>query len=323
MKEKYVGNVNISRILNRPSSSPLKESPAKPLYKGQTKRLKSFPKKSPIASPKSLTNDLNLKYNPKHSLSQEIINPNQRVQSYTANLFSNAKFELDWSIYEFKNLPHNRQAEEVEERDVEEASKPQKKTTPIYDPRDYKSLPEVIFLGRCNVGKSSLINALMDKPLARVKRFAGLTPCLNMYNIGNVVRLVDSPGYGVKGKPWQGDLTMQYIREREQLRKIYLILNAHLGINEFDEMILSQLVDSKISFDLVFNKVDKISPSQRRTHCDQIVDHLLKSVKISKLMRPTLHFVSCNDDNTRSLSGISDLQLNIVLSSGISGRFTR
>lgn len=318
-----MGNVNISRILSQPAKSSSKQSTTKPLYKGPTKQSKSASKKS-IASPKSLTNDLNLKYNPKHSLSQKIIKPDQRVQSYTANLFSNARFKLDWSIYEFKNLPHNRQAEEFDaEQDVEEASKPQKKITPIYDPRDYKDLPEVLFLGRCNVGKSSLINSLIDKPLARVKRFAGLTPCLNTYNIGNVVRLVDSPGYGVKGKQWQGELTMQYIRERQQLRKIYLILNAHLGINEFDEMILSQLVESKISFDLVFNKVDKISPAQRRTHCDQIVEQLLKTSQISKLMRPTLHFVSCNDDNTRTLSGISDLQLNIVLSSGISGRFTR
>lgn len=72
--------------------------------------------------------------------------------------------------------------------------------------QEFDTLPEVIFIGRCNVGKSSLLNQLFAKrnqkarKYAKVKQKAGYTVCMNFYNIGGMIRLVDSPGYGRKGK---------------------------------------------------------------------------------------------------------------------------
>lgn len=119
-------------------------------------------------------------------------------------------------------------------------------------------LPEILLLGRCNVGKSSLVNAILHTDLARVKQHAGYTPCLNFYNVGNRFRLVDSPGYGVKGKKWQGELVLGYCKHRRVLQKVIVIVDASVGITVHDESIMEMLQQNGITFEVVLHKIDKI-----------------------------------------------------------------
>lgn len=148
------------------------------------------------------------------------------------------------------------------------------------DKEDFENnLPEVILLGRCNAGKSSLINALLSKnknaseEYARVKQTAGYTPCLNFYNIGGLLRLVDSPGYGVKGDQWQGELIFQYLSNRRVFRNAFLIIDSNVGLNQYDEMIINNLSELGVQFDIIFNKIDKIQPERRSEWIKSLIEH--------------------------------------------------
>lgn len=126
--------------------------------------------------------------------------------------------------------------------------------------------PEILVLGRCNVGKSSLINALLTKQTAAttqhtqyayVKQQAGYTPCLNFYNVGKKVRLVDTPGYGVKGRAWQGALVAEYLQRRRTLVKTYVVLDAQRGATEHDRLVFAMLEQTGTTFEVVLNKADR------------------------------------------------------------------
>lgn len=127
-------------------------------------------------------------------------------------------------------------------------------------------IPEILFIGRCNVGKSSIINLLLSNPtrknkniekFAHVKNEAGYTPCLNFYNIGGKLRIVDSPGYGQKGKKWQGKLVMDYMERRDNLKGVFMVIDGNIGITVHDEMIFEMIESMGISIYVIINKVDK------------------------------------------------------------------
>lgn len=125
------------------------------------------------------------------------------------------------------------------------------------------TLPEVAFIGRSNVGKSSLLNALVNNgSLARTSSTPGHTRQLNFFNLHEVVHLVDVPGYGYAkaGKKdiakWQG-LLFDYLRGRGQLARAFVLIDARHGVKEADNEMLKRLDDAAVSYQFVLTKADK------------------------------------------------------------------
>lgn len=136
--------------------------------------------------------------------------------------------------------------------------------------------PEVAFAGRSNVGKSSLINRLVQrKALARTSSTPGKTQQLNYYHINNELYLVDLPGYGyVQGganlRQRLGKMTESYLRQREELRAIVQLLDARHGPTELDQVMIDWLRASAKPFLLVFTKSDKLSKGKLEKQLERL-----------------------------------------------------
>ena len=126
--------------------------------------------------------------------------------------------------------------------------------------------PEVAFAGRSNVGKSSLINAIVNrKGLARTSNTPGRTQEINFFDLGGRLHLVDLPGYGYAEAPkkrveaWNR-LIRDYLRGRVQLRRVFLLIDARHGVKPIDAEIMMLLDDSAVSYQAVLTKIDKLKP---------------------------------------------------------------
>jgi GTP-binding protein len=129
-------------------------------------------------------------------------------------------------------------------------------------------LPEVAFVGRSNVGKSSLINTLVQrKKLARTSQTPGCTQNINFFKINNEFSFVDLPGYGFARAPlsvrkkW-GPMVEVYLKERETLRLVIFILDIRRDPSPEDIDLIKWFLYYNISFIFVLTKVDKLSKSQ-------------------------------------------------------------
>lgn len=137
-------------------------------------------------------------------------------------------------------------------------------------------LPEIAFAGRSNVGKSSLINRLVQrKKLARTSSTPGKTQQLNYYLANEQFYLVDLPGYGfVHGgaglRSTLGKIVERYIADREPLRAVIQLIDARHGPTELDLQMLEWLQDSGKPFLLVFTKADKLSNNKLKLQFDRL-----------------------------------------------------
>ena len=129
-------------------------------------------------------------------------------------------------------------------------------------------LPEVAFAGRSNVGKSSLINALVDQNhLARASNEPGRTREINFFVLDEKARLVDLPGYGfAKVSRSAADkfqnLGRQFLRGRANLKRVYLLIDARHGLKSVDTEALDALDKAAVSYQIVLTKADKIKPAE-------------------------------------------------------------
>ncbi len=129
-------------------------------------------------------------------------------------------------------------------------------------------LPEVALAGRSNVGKSSLLNRLVNrKGLARVSNTPGRTRMINFFLVNGAVYLVDLPGYGyarvpVKMKLDWGEGISEYLKKRENLAGVALLLDIRHGPTDLDLQLYQWLCLEKLPVVLVATKVDKLSKSQ-------------------------------------------------------------
>jgi GTP-binding protein len=138
------------------------------------------------------------------------------------------------------------------------------------------SLPEVAFAGRSNVGKSSLLNALVGvRGLARVAKTPGRTQAINLFAVGDRWIAVDLPGYGYakvsKGmrSSWKG-LIETYLGTRETLRMVVALIDARLPPQEMDQKLLRGLVEARIPVLPVATKIDAITRTKRQPTLDAL-----------------------------------------------------
>ncbi len=130
-------------------------------------------------------------------------------------------------------------------------------------------LPEFAFIGRSNVGKSSLVNVLMGrKKLARVSAEPGKTRLIHHYLIENKWYLVDLPGYGYArvSKESRGNwarFVAEYLLFRSNLVCLFVLLDIRHSLQKIDREVLEWLHNHEVSFVLVFTKADKLSGNQR------------------------------------------------------------
>ena len=132
--------------------------------------------------------------------------------------------------------------------------------------------PEVAFAGKSNVGKSSLINALMNrKSYATTSSQPGKTQTINFYNINDAMYLVDLPGYGyanaspaVKAK-W-GKMIEKYLRQSANLKQVFLLVDIRHDPSENDKMMYNWIVDNGFRPVIIATKLDKLKRSQIAKH---------------------------------------------------------
>lgn len=137
-------------------------------------------------------------------------------------------------------------------------------------------LPEVAFAGKSNVGKSSLINGLMNrKSYARTSGQPGKTQTINFYKINEEIYFVDLPGYGyakvsetVKAK-W-GQMIENYLHNSRQLRLVFLLIDIRHEPSENDKHMYRWIVDQGFNPIIIATKMDKLKRSQVQKHLNQI-----------------------------------------------------
>ncbi|KAH6724636.1 P-loop containing nucleoside triphosphate hydrolase protein [Leptodontidium sp. MPI-SDFR-AT-0119] len=185
----------------------------------------------------------------RHSSTTPIRNPNSNIQSalsyhwdtlpptrdqlaHAAEFFERRPPQFLWSAEKFKNM-------------------------------EFSTSPEVCVLGRSNVGKSSLLNALLNKKIAHTSAQRGRTKLMNAFGVGGIDRgnplvVLDMPGYGHGGRAAWGVQIMKYLEKRKELKRAFLLVDAEHGVKETDLQILALFKSQRIPYQVILSKVDKV-----------------------------------------------------------------
>jgi GTP-binding protein len=132
-----------------------------------------------------------------------------------------------------------------------------------------KTLPEILLVGRSNVGKSSFINALLErKNIARISSTPGKTISLNYFMVDNEFFLVDAPGYGYarRSKKMQEEFLQimdDYLQLKDRITIVLLLIDFRVGPTEDDLVMLNYLLEMQLPFQIILTKADKVKMSER------------------------------------------------------------
>lgn len=140
--------------------------------------------------------------------------------------------------------------------------------------------PEILLVGRSNVGKSSFINAILSrKNLAHTSSRPGKTKTLNFYTINDIMYVVDVPGYGYaqvdrKSQTKFGMMIEEYLETREQLKRVFMLVDFRHKPSEDDLLMYNFLKYYKVPVTIIATKVDKIGTTKREKNLKLIKDTL-------------------------------------------------
>jgi GTP-binding protein len=142
---------------------------------------------------------------------------------------------------------------------------------------------EVAFAGRSNAGKSSAINTLTNNSkLARTSKTPGRTQLINYFDLNEQQRLVDLPGYGYAKVPmkmkleWQRNLS-EYLRERQSLKGLVLMMDCRRPMQEFDTMMINWAVEKEMAVHILLTKSDKLKKGPAKATLLNVQKHLNES----------------------------------------------
>lgn len=178
------------------------------------------------------------------------------------------------------------------------------------------TVPEIAFCGRSNVGKSSLLNALTGRrAIARASVTPGRTQELNFFEAGNptLFRLVDMPGYGFAKAPvkvverWK-QLVRTYLRGRQVLARVLVLVDARHGLKDVDREMMAMLDAAAVSYRVVLTKADKLKASE----LDAVVARTQAEARKHVAAYPQLHVTSAEKG-----LGIDDLRAAVLTDAGV------
>jgi len=155
-------------------------------------------------------------------------------------------------------------------------------TVSAVSPKQYPAtnMPEFAFVGKSNVGKSSLINKLLNRnKLARISSTPGKTATINFYNIDDTIFMVDLPGYGYASrskaeiKKW-GDMIDTYLNTRKQIYQVFLLVDSRHSPTANDILMLEWLRRYQETLVVIATKTDKLSKRQLEENLEMIYNKL-------------------------------------------------
>ncbi|XP_054830798.1 GTP-binding protein 8 [Eublepharis macularius] len=166
------------------------------------------------------------------------------------------------------------------------------------------SQPEVCFLGRSNVGKSSLIKALFSLAPdieVRVSKHPGYTKKMNFFKVGKLFTMVDMPGYGYRAPEDFAEMVEPYLNQRPNLKRTFLLVDGLIGLQEADHIAVEMLEEFGNPYVLVLTKIDKAPKSVMAKNVLQIQDFIEKNTQgcfpqifpVSSLYYSGIHVLRC------------------------------
>ncbi len=149
-------------------------------------------------------------------------------------------------------------------------------------PKQYpkSDLPEIVLVGKSNVGKSSFINTMINrKSLARTSSEPGKTRQINFYNIDNLFYFVDLPGYGFSKMSKQeqervGNFIEEYLVKQESISLIIFLIDIRHDPTANDLLMYDYILKTNLPFIVLCNKADKLAPTKVQSYVDNIKNHL-------------------------------------------------
>jgi GTP-binding protein len=157
-----------------------------------------------------------------------------------------------------------------------------------------ESRPEIAFVGRSNVGKSSLVNALTGRRmLARTSNTPGRTRQINFFALDERLMLVDLPGYGYAAasksaiQGWTR-LMQHYLRCRSSLRRVCLLIDTRQGLKDSDRALMALCDGAGLSYQIVLTKIDKLGPASRAAAAEGAAAELARRAAA----HPEIHLTS-------------------------------
>lgn len=167
-----------------------------------------------------------------------------------------------------------------------------------------ESFSEFSFIGRSNVGKSSLINAIANQKIAITSKTPGRTRQINFFNLADKLYLVDLPGYGFakvkREEEWSWiEFMFKYLSKRKTLKRVFLLIDCRRGIKENDKEVMEIMDKFGVQYQIILTKTDKI----KKTHLNELITNL-KKILIK-------HAAACSDIiSTSALKnyGISEIR---------------
>jgi GTP-binding protein len=178
-----------------------------------------------------------------------------------------------------------------------------------------ESLPEFAFIGRSNVGKSSLLNMLAgEQGLARVSTTPGFTKLINIFTINKSWRLVDLPGYGFaqgarKDRARFNKAVNEYLEHRTNLCLVFALIDSGLPPQQIDLDFIDWLVRHEVPFVLAFTKIDKVSAAIAQTNIAALTD------RIAPLFEKPPAVLTCSAETGQGRSellGVIDEQMTAI-----------